>query len=181
MDEPLELLVAPGALGPELPEFAVAPDHPAREQHRASWPVPLLEHERTTPVRMDLRRSDEAGHPRAGYDDSGRLIPARNWACAPRTRGGCLRDPDEDGDRVRRIDDPVDLESELLCFPSRALRRVDQQSHMVEKGPLRAAGAPGTKSHESPAERKPFVVTPESHSLQPLGRPGRILHGEHIE
>ncbi len=66
--DPLERRVSAGALGAKLLERAVAPDHAAREQHRAAGPVALLEHERLRPELARPRGRAQAGHSRARYE-----------------------------------------------------------------------------------------------------------------
>ena len=63
-DEPLERGIAAGTLGAKDVERPVAPDHPARKQHRATGPVALLEHERLGPELARPRGRHEPGHPR---------------------------------------------------------------------------------------------------------------------
>ena len=72
-DSPLQDGIAAGALGPEILERAVAPDDPAREQHRAARTVALLEHDRFGAELARPRGRDEAGHPRSGDRQVGYL------------------------------------------------------------------------------------------------------------
>ncbi len=50
-----------------------------------------------------------------------------------------LRAADEDGERVRRVDDVVDLDAEVLRGGDGLVRRVDEDGEMVEQRPLRRA------------------------------------------
>src|SRR5207248_3294568 len=63
-DQPLEGRIAARALGAEVAERSVAPDHAAREEHRATGPVALLVDER---LRAELARTSggaQTRHPR---------------------------------------------------------------------------------------------------------------------
>jgi hypothetical protein len=66
-DQPLQRLVAASALRAELLEASVAPDHAAREQHRAARPRPLLQHDRLGAELARAGSRAEAGHPGSRY------------------------------------------------------------------------------------------------------------------
>src|SRR5436190_14299523 len=67
-DEPLQARVAVRALATELVERAVAPDNPARKQHRAAGPIAFLEHCRRSSELASARSGAQSGHAGAGND-----------------------------------------------------------------------------------------------------------------
>ena len=83
----LERLVAAGALLPEARELTMAPDHAARQQHRAAGAVALLQHEHARAALRGLDGRAQPGHARARDDQ---VVPGarrvRSQACARRTR-----------------------------------------------------------------------------------------------
>ena len=64
-DEPLQALVAAGALAAELVPVAMPPDHAGRQQHRAADPRSLLADGDRAPELAQARGGDEPGHARA--------------------------------------------------------------------------------------------------------------------
>ncbi len=157
--EPLERLVAAGTVGAEVVPLVVAPDDAAREEHRAAGAHALLDDDR---VEAELARADggdEARHPAPAIEH--RFAgpgPARPW---PQVKVGAwhrstskrerrlvldVLDADvlgaaqEDGVRVRRVDDVVDLDADVLRGGDRLVRRVDEHREMVEQRPLRRTG-----------------------------------------
>src|SRR5207244_11686532 len=68
-DLPLERRVAARALVPEGRERSVAPDDPAREQHRAARPLALLEDDRLGAELAQPGGRAETGHTGAGDCD----------------------------------------------------------------------------------------------------------------
>ncbi len=101
-------------------------------------PRSLLDHARPQAELARPRRGDETGHPGAGDDQ---LRSARTSACARRTRCGRASGPaEEDRVRVRRVDDVVDLDAELVRRLDVLLGRVDEDGEVVEQRPLGSAG-----------------------------------------
>ena len=68
-DQPLQQLVAAGALGAKALPLQMPPDDTGGEEHRAAGPRPFLEHARLVPELAEARCGDEARHPRAGDRD----------------------------------------------------------------------------------------------------------------
>jgi hypothetical protein len=86
-DDPLKVVVAARALLPEALEIPVAPDHAAREEHRATRPVALLVDDDMCAELAGTHSGGQAGHPRAGDDEAGQgSRRERTSACARRTR-----------------------------------------------------------------------------------------------
>src|SRR4051812_586346 len=61
-DQPLQRLVAAGALGAKCLEVDVPPDDAAREEHRAARPRSLLQHARAEAELAGARGAHEPGH-----------------------------------------------------------------------------------------------------------------------
>src|SRR6185437_10232272 len=87
-DQPLEPRVAVRALAAEFVERAVAPDDPARKQHRAARPIAFLEHHRREAELSGPRRGAEPGHARAGDKQLGEREASLCSTYSIRTRSG---------------------------------------------------------------------------------------------
>src|SRR3954451_23038852 len=69
-----------------------------------------------------------------------------------------LRPPDEDRVGVRRVDDVVDLNAELLGLRDVLLGGVDQNCEVVEERPLGIARSALVKLHEGAADLDPRLL-----------------------
>ena len=66
-----------------------------------------------------------------------------------------LRAPDEDGVRVRRVDDVVDLDPALAGLRDVILRRLDENCQMVQQRTFRLARLALVELDECPADLDP--------------------------
>src|SRR6266516_5087552 len=148
-DQPLEPWITGRALAPEVVQRAVAPDNGARQQHRAPRPAALLEHSGRDAELPGARGHAQPGHAGACNDHLG-----QREACFvldvldPHTLGA----PEKDRVRVRRVDDVVDLDAELLSLRDMLLGRVDEYREVVQQRALRLARIALVQLDESAAD-----------------------------
>ena len=121
---------------PERPRSAVAPDHAARQQHRAAGPLALLVHDRREP---ELRARAAATRPAIPAPATARYVSANVGLCSTYSSLDAIRDPQEDRDRVRRVDDVVDSTPALGLRHWWSSTESTSTSQMVEQRPLRLA------------------------------------------
>ena len=128
-DQPLKPGIGGRALAPEVVKRAVSPDDAARQQHRAARPVALLEH-----GGRDAELPGARGRAQPGHAGAGDIHLGQGEACFvlyvldPHT----LRAPEKDRERVRRVDDVVDIDAELLGLGDVLLGRVDEHREVVQ-------------------------------------------------
>ena len=121
-DQPLEPLVAAGTFGAEALPLQMAPDDAGREEHRAARPVFLSR------ARAARARARAVARPRRGPPSPRPATVTRNSGQGERRLvldvldPHALRAPDEDGERVRGVDDVVDLDAEVARARPRARR-----------------------------------------------------------
>jgi len=83
--------------------------------------------------------------------------------------------PDEERDRVRRVDEVVDLDPEILGIGPMLLDRVDEDADVVQERTLRVAEVAGEQLEERAAHLQPAVTgRSEAEGLPLNGRRNRI-------
>ena len=154
----------------------MAPDHAAREQHRAAGAVALLEDDRRSAELARARRGDEAGHAGAG-DEQLAQVSENDGLCSTYSSFTPVRAPDEDRERVRRVDDVLDLDAELLGLGLVLVGRVDEHAEVVEQRPLRLARVALRQLEEGAADLQPPVAGRREAELLPAARGGLGIAG----
>ena len=134
----------------------MTPDHAAREQHRAAGTVPLLEDDA---ARAELARAggrDEAGH--AGAGDEVAQVSENDGLCSTYsslTRSG---PPDEERERVRRVDEVVDLDAEVLASAWCSSTESTRTPRWLSSGRSGSPGSPCDQLEEGAADLEPPVA-----------------------
>ena len=172
-----EAAVAAGAFGAEPAQTPVAPDDAAREQHRAAGPVALLQHERPCP--SSRRRAAARGRPSRAGDEDEHSGQREARLVLDVLDPHAVRAPDEDGERVRRVDEVVDLDAEVERPALVLVGRVDEHGQMIQERPLRRPGSPGDELDQAPPTATRGQPTAgarpkPSRAVLRRGRPGSV-------